>query len=59
VDAIKRNLYFDEARAEPLAEELHQGFAIPVRERVESAVLREGAVGYENVTMRMSLQKVA
>ena len=54
-----RNTHQGEPRQKPLAEEPHQRLSVPGRERVERSIVREGAVGHENVTMWMPLQKIA
>jgi len=38
-----------------LPEELHHRVSVPALERVKRAIVREGAVGHENVTVRMPL----
>ena len=49
----------DQAREKALAKQLHHRFAVPGREGVECAMVREGAVGHEKVSMWMPLDQVA
>jgi hypothetical protein len=44
-----------EARQQALAEQLHHRLSVPCLERVKRAIVREGAVGHENVSMRVPL----
>ena len=56
---LRDGVPFDEPRQEPLAEEPHQGLCVPCREGVERSVVRERAVGRENVQVDVPLQKIA
>jgi hypothetical protein len=47
-----------ETGQQALAEEFHDRVSVPRLERVKDAVIREHAVGREDVSMRMPLQKV-
>jgi len=50
---------FDETGQQALAEQLHHRVSVPRLERVKRAIVREGALGHEDVPMRMPLQEVA
>ena len=50
---------FDETGEQALAEQLHHRVSVPRLERVKRAIVREGAVGHKDVSMRMPLQEVA
>jgi hypothetical protein len=50
---------FDETGQQALAEQLHHRVSVPRLERVKRAIVREGALGHEDVSMRMPLQEVA
>jgi hypothetical protein len=55
-DQILRNrVPFAETGQQALPEQLHDHITVPGRERVKGAVVREGAVGHEDVSMRMPL----
>ena len=56
---LRDGVFLDEPRQEPLAEVPHQRLSVPCREGVERSVVRECAVGHENVKVDMPLQKVA
>jgi hypothetical protein len=44
-----------ETGQQALPEQLHDHITVPGRERVKGAVVREGTVGQEDVSMRMPL----
>jgi hypothetical protein len=50
---------FDQARQKSLAEQLHDRRAVPACEGMESAIVRESAVGDEQVTVWMPLDQVS
>jgi len=58
-ELLRDGVLLDEPRQEPLAEEPHQGLCVACREGVEASVVRERAVGRENVQMNVPLQQVA
>ena len=57
-EILRDRVALDEASQKTLAEQLHHRVTVPRRERVKRAIVREGTVGHEDVSMRMPLQKV-
>jgi len=52
-------VFVHQPREESLAEQAHQGFAVPALEALEGAVWEEAAISSENVPVWMPLQHVS
>ena len=57
-ELLRDRVSLDEARQQALAEQLHDRFAVPGREGMKGAIVREATVGQEKVSVRMPLDQV-
>ncbi len=55
-EILRDRVALDQARQKAFAEQLHDRFAVPGREGMKRAIVRETTVGQEQVSVRMPAQ---